>query len=327
MPQSMHRTLAYLLTSTLLALGSTGCAIYFDDPDDDDCLYGGSDVPQGGLEAPAPGLRNPFTGQCEFFDGGGGGGGCDSACGPCEPPPPTIPIPTWGFCDSSCSGLDQATCSSTPGCRGAYLTSGVFSECWAVDMTGPVQGGACEGLDAWECSRHDDCVAIHVDTCSTSPAGDLACGTGEFVACGAEAAGCFVDQECQPGYRCNATEVCGLPPGCGSGDPNCDAACYGYCVPVEDPGQCYGEVLCDALPPECPPDRIPGRRDGCWTGQCILVNECEPPTPLACEDITDEQACIGRADCSALYEGSNCTCDAAGACTCMTWTFTHCATR
>ena len=26
--------------------------------------------------------------------------------------------------------------------------------------TGPVQG-SCEGLDAWECSRHDDCLATY----------------------------------------------------------------------------------------------------------------------------------------------------------------------
>jgi hypothetical protein len=158
-----------------------------------------------------------------------------------------------------------------------------FYECWSVDMSGPVQGGQCAGLDAWECSLHDDCVALHTNTCSaptdpTDPnSGNIACGIGEFRECAAEAGA--------------------------------------------DPGQCYGGVECDSLPPACPPDSVAGRRDGCWTGACIPVNECEPPP---CGAIADEQACVDRVDCDALYEGSDCTCDASGNCTCNTWTFTSC---
>lgn len=273
----MRHTLAYVLATSFMTLSLTGCELYFGGGGGDDCLYGGGGD-MGGAPAPVPGLRNPNTGQCEYYGGGGGDVRCD-ACGICEPLPadPVMP-PTWGFCESECSYLDEAACLATPGCRGAYLEGFAFYECWAVDMSGPIQGGQCAGLDALECSRHDDCVAVHASDCtSPSDPGGLVCGNGEFVMCAAE--------------------------------------------PGADPGQCYGEVLCDSLPPACPPDSVAGIRDGCWTGSCISVTACEPPP---CAMLQSEQECVSRIECDALYEGSNCTCDAAGNCTCETWTYTGC---
>ena len=63
------------------------------------------------------------------------------------------------------------TCIGTSACRTAYdhaclLTDGPcpaltpFLGCYPVDTSGPVQG-VCEGLDVWECSRHDDCLATY----------------------------------------------------------------------------------------------------------------------------------------------------------------------
>jgi hypothetical protein len=283
----MRHTLAYLIATTFITVSSTGCILYFGDDGDDDCLYGGGGT--GAEPAPLPGVRNPVTGQCEYHyggGGGGGGGGCDSTCGTCEPvPAEPAPgaLPSWGYCDSECSYLDEGTCLATAGCRAAYMDDFGYFECWSVDMSGPVQGGQCAGLDAWECSRHDDCVAWHANTCSgddpTDPSGDIACGIGAFRECAAE--------------------------------------------PGADPGLCHGQVDCTALPPGCPPNSVAGRRDGCWTGACILVEQCEPAW---CEDIADEQTCKSRSDCVARYEGSDCTCDASGNCTCGTWTFTSCAT-
>lgn len=278
----MRTTSSCALALILLVTTASGCFLYLDD--DDDCLYGGGDVPA--LE-PLPGIRNPYSGQCEFH-GGGGGGTCNPACGPCEPTPadpaPGGALPSWGFCESYCSGLDQLTCLATPGCRGAYLDSGVYFECWAVDMTGPIQGGGCEGLDAWSCSVHDDCIAVHASTCpiaDPSGGGDIACGAGQFVACAAEPGG-------------------------------------------TDPGTCFGDVFCESEPPGCPPNSIPGRRNGCWTGACILVEQCEP-MPVSCEAIADEETCIARPECEPLYEGSDCTCTPDGQCECTTWEFTGCA--
>jgi len=95
-----------------------------------------------------------------------------------------VPIPSWGSCDSPCRALDEGACYGASGCRlvydyACYTGDGVcsalvpFLGCYPVDQSGPVQG-ACENLGAWDCSLHDDCVALH-------DAASLA-----FVSCGPE---------------------------------------------------------------------------------------------------------------------------------------------
>jgi hypothetical protein len=228
--------------------GAGGCNLYFDD--DDPCLFGGGDSGYvDGAAEPAVGLRNPQTGQCEFLGGGGGTPPCDDACGPCpvsEPDP--APLPSWGFCESECTGLGESACPATPGCRGAYLVPGEldpgprFYECWSVDMTGPVQGGGCEGLDAWACSVHDDCIAIHF--AGASGEAPVPVGIGDFEACAAEPVGCYSDNDCAAGTRCNAAEVCLPPPDCEPGGA-CEPVCYGFCVP---------DGVAPATPAAAPPD-------------------------------------------------------------------------
>lgn len=142
------------------------CTIYWGGDDDIDCPAGGQEP---GLD---PGLVNPVTLQCETF----GGGGC--GCGPC---PATeaggnesdaIAFPSWGSCASPCIGLGESECITTPACRTAYDYACLFTDgpcpaltpflgCYPVDTTGPVNGTPCEGLDAWECSRHDDCLGAY----------------------------------------------------------------------------------------------------------------------------------------------------------------------
>lgn len=100
-------------------------------------------------------LLDPATLVCQDFGG--------TQCGPVAPAADqlAVPIPTWGECDSPCRDLDEGTCLGTSGCRGAYEdASGGFLGCYAVDQSGPVQG-PCDGLDAWSCSQHDDCIAMH----------------------------------------------------------------------------------------------------------------------------------------------------------------------
>lgn len=92
-------------------------------------------------------------------------------CGDCPPGDPSDPQPTWAPCQTSCTGLSSNECAATPGCRTAWdhaclVTDAIctlpdpYFGCFGVDATGPVQG-ACEGLDAVECSRHDDCLATY----------------------------------------------------------------------------------------------------------------------------------------------------------------------
>jgi hypothetical protein len=282
----MNRALTVGIALALL-LVAPACGFYFggdDDPCDVD--FGGGDS-AGAQAEPAPtGLLNPDTGQCEFF------GNpfpppfpCDSECGPCvggaEQPPDAVPQPSWGFCESFCTGLDEATCLDTSGCRAGYVDGGddpdVFSDCWMTDQGGPIQGD-CTGLDAYSCSLHDDCKAIHTNACD--PNGDK------------------------------------LVPACLGAFSQCQNETGGV-----DPGNCFDEVLCDGPTPECPPNTLPGVKDGCYTGFCIPLDQCE--SQVACSAIGEEVACVGRADCTALYEGVNCSCDANG-CDCVDWTFDTC---
>jgi len=374
-----------LVAVALPVLLASGCSFY---TSDDDCQYGGG----------APlfiALRNPVTGQC---DGGGGGG---DPCNPDKVPPESD---DWAQCYGACDNLDEQSCLAAPGCRAAYVSSCIegfgcseesvtFYGCWGTAPSGPVEGGGCEGLDAYECSRHDDCSAQHYagTTCGggTQGGGGADCAPtpdpsliGNFEKCIPEPVqqtGCFEDYECPSGQRCNAAEVCLPPPyGCGvaGGESDtavpCDPRCYGWCVPIntdagncyeealcdivqpncpdgtlpgikngcytgycipvaecpDDPpdhGNCYEDVWCDSLPPTCPDGQIPGVTNHCWSGYCIAVDACPDPAP-ACEQIYSEDACVARVDCTPIYQGVNCTCNADG-CTCQDWIFQNCLTN
>lgn len=324
----MRSALAIILTAPLLF--GAGCMLYFGG-DDDPCAWPATEE---GAGEPWE-LINPDTGQCEYF---GGDYWCDDAC--CSGA--DLWWPTWGACYSHCTDLDESTCLGTSGCRAAYLDpcrpgderctpgdTAAFYGCWATDTTGPIQGGGCDGLDALECSRHDDCVAIHLDVCDGDDPGVHAC-LGPFSTCRDEPtsgpAGCYGDQDCGDDERCNAAEVCLPSPGCDGLDTDCPGVCYGWCVPdhPHDPGTCYGEVGCRALPPDCPPGTMPGIKDLCWTGYCIPESDCEEPP--ACAALSDEPACIARADCAPLYHGLDCTCTDDG-CTCAEWQFIGCEDR
>jgi len=242
------------LVLALLCVAVTAC------DDGDPCLYAPA------KDIPANQLRDPLTGTCQPF----GGGGCDDSCGPCPlTDNSTEPYPDWAQCYSSCEGLNETTCKSTSGCRAVYASSS-FYQCWATAPSGPIQGGGCTGLDAYACSRHDDCVAIH------------AAGTpiGSFQSCDAESS-------------------------------------------IQDPGSCVGAVTCTTPAPACPANTLPGRANGCWTGYCIPLADCDQLP--ACGDLT-EKDCIARTDCVPTYEGVNCTCTSTG-CTCQSWVFDVCQTK
>lgn len=211
-----HFAMACLLLPVL-----SGCILL--DGDDDDCDYGGDlRAGEADIAIPTPLLRNPDSGQCEDVPIDTGGGECDP-CGRCAPTgdqqEPQAP-PDWGECQNACSGLDEATCLATDACRAAYLTACVgggcpddgydYYACWAVAPAGYTRGGTCEGLDAYECSRHDDCVARHariVDCvdCTSDPT------VGGFESCAAESepaaacaelgeAECVAREDCDPYY-------------------------------------------------------------------------------------------------------------------------------
>jgi hypothetical protein len=142
----------------LLLVYAAACTIYFGDDDvaDDDVIVDDDTCDPEPLL-----LVDPGNLQCQDF----GFGGCGAARAAIPP------IPSWGLCESSCTALGEGDCLGAPGCRAAYdyncYTNGIpctlevaYLGCFAVDMQGPVQG-ECADLDAWTCSMHDDCVALH----------------------------------------------------------------------------------------------------------------------------------------------------------------------
>jgi hypothetical protein len=170
---------------------------------------------------------------------------------------------------------------------------------------------SCEALDETTCLATSACRAAYAgDTfyqCwSTAPSGPAQGGDCTT----------FGSYECSRHDDCVARHAVGAPIGpfvsCGpeSGIP-------------PDPGSCVGEVVCAEAPPACPPDTVAGRRDGCWTGFCIPLADCDQAP--ACSDM-DEMGCIGRSDCAPVYEGQNCSCNGTS-CTCQTWIFDACVDR
>jgi hypothetical protein len=327
----MPRPMRLASFAALLLAVTPACVFY---SDDDDCDYGGDGV--GSDEAYYPGQRNPDTGVCEYF-GGGGGGGCGDPCRPCpageDEGGAQAPAPTWGFCESQCTGLDQATCTETSGCRAIYTSEcieqpcaqpPVYAECWAVDMTGPIQGGGCEGLDATTCSMHDDCAAVHHPVCD-GLADALACTVGTFGYCTGEGGGGSVVGSCEGEVLCD-----GPTPACPDGTtPGIGSFCYtGYCIPLADcdnpnpdPGACYAPVTCEQAAPDCPEGTAPGIDNGCYTDYCIPLEQCE--AQAACASIEAEATCIARTDCTPIYRGEDCSCDGS-VCDCASWIYESC---
>lgn len=294
-----------------------GCDLYWGDGDDTVCA---SYTDGGGAIGPVEELRDPGTGQCSTFGYGGGDYYCDDACGPCPVWEGDIaPPPDWGSCYGACYGLDEASCFATPGCYGAYLAGydspadapQMFLGCWDTAPSGPI-GGSCENLDAYSCSRHDNCIAVlgaetwgnqflrcedeptgMSQTCATTDCGmgyhceeqcypsDEPTGPNEMSSCSPV---CVPDQtcasvDCGPGYTC--ADVCEV-------DVNGQVTCNATCTPSNpnDPGECTGSVLCTQVPPACPMGTVPGISGGCYSGYCIPTTDCGPKDPGTCGPAT-----------------------------------------
>lgn len=319
----MHRPALLLALPLLLS----SCFIY---PDDKPCAADyGNDAPEYIQEQ-----RDPQTGTCQSFGGGGGGGGaCGDEWGGAQAERAPEPNFDWALCYQQCEGLDEATCLGTSACRAAYIDqsgSQTFYECWGTAPSGPIQGGNCEGLDAQECSRHDDCSAVHSSWEAPGPDGGFTNGIADFQSCIDESGmqGCYSDNDCGNGTHCNADTECLPAPGCGQdsdgdglSDP-CEPVCYGFCVPdpTPNPGTCTSDNVCDIPPPNCPVDTLPGILNDCWTGYCIPTSACE--SVAECPSL-GESSCVSRSDCRAIYQGVDCSCNGES-CTCTDWDFESC---
>lgn len=133
----------------VVALGLGGCVLDFGSGDDTAC--------PDDLDQPGGDVVNPSTLACEEFG--------QAACGEFDPN-----LPSWGDC-GRCAEHDEATCVNVSSCRAAYDHDCLFGTgacpavtaflgCFPVDRN-PDFATGCEGLDAWNCSRHEQCFSTH----------------------------------------------------------------------------------------------------------------------------------------------------------------------
>lgn len=198
----------------LCAIWLAGCALYpgKPGPGDDHCAVAFE-------QAPVEQLLDPSTLVCNNF--GGGGLPCDPSCGPCPvAKEPVQAVPSWGFCSSQCTGLDEAMCATTPGCRIAldwnlyYTNQPSFIGCFATDMM-MTETTDCAGLGAQDCSRSDRCTGLY------GPGVDMGRTFEECIPVGQHAGSCTGTSTC--------TTIVSCPP---DRKPGIENDCFtGSCIP------------------------------------------------------------------------------------------------
>jgi len=202
------------------------------------------------------------------------------------------------------------------------------------DSTGPDNGGPT-------CSSNADCAA------------------GCFCAAGSceEAGFCSTNEDCPDGYHCDDRSSC-VPNSCDDATPcpsgqicengTCTSTCtcgsdaeaqrqgFGYCdeatstcEPGTDPnGSCAGQITCNVKAPNCAEGEVPLVLDGCYTGACKAIAQCDAAP--ACSAFQYEDNCTAGS-CTPVYTGINCkdpngnTCTAGSMnCTCENFRFDSC---
>ncbi len=139
-------------------------------------------------------------------------------------------IPTWGACNSACTGLDEATCEATADCRVArdydiYYRNGTaaYLGCFEIDSEATTSA-QCDTLAAEDCSAHDECAGLYTVELS----GCVGCNTPSYKACIPEG---------QLAGTCTGAVLCNIaPPACPTGTTAGRAnGCFtGSCIPNDD---------------------------------------------------------------------------------------------
>jgi len=268
--------------------------------------------------------------RAAYGDGALDGGEADADCAPgfcgenaflgCWGTAPTGPVQGGG-----CAGLDAYGCSLHDDCSAHYATyygedgwtqtnfSYCSDEAWAIGCYSDLE---CPG--GYTCTAEEVCGSP--PGCGDGMGGaepDEACPDVCYGSCvPVEDDGCAL-VDCVEGTHCELE--CYPCDGDGDGfeEPmggGCDPACSATCVPDSwvceavdcGPGNHCEEVCTDSLPGTC-------------------YSSCVPDeTTPTCESLSSQTACDSRVDCTPVYTGYGCTCDASGACDCMTWEFARC---
>ncbi len=156
---------------------------------------------------------------------------------------------------------------------------------------------------------------------------------------------------CVPGETCQADTDCLAGSFCNEGQ--CETSCvcetdqdavdggYAYCdedrgtcMPENPAGSCAGAVTCDSRGPACPVGSVATVKDGCYTGNCEVITQCD--VAPVCPSFQHEVDCLNPGDtqaCGAVYvgrnctrpDGSSCTGGSGADCTCTSFEYQYCS--
>jgi hypothetical protein len=211
----------------------------------------------------ADGTVGGFTGRCERD-------AADAACRwvirTCDPttecgvdecgPAPRAPACT---CADGTIGCNTGRCL-----RGADGMCGwEFRECPATTTCGGFGGARCPAGYFCQYTREAMCGAFDATgTCAVVPDATTCSaidgGGRDLTVCGCD--GTTYSSECHAWAAGTSTFSDGACPGPGGG-ADCD----------------WRQVLCDSLPPTCPPGQVPTQSGACY-GPCVPASECAPIT-------------------------------------------------
>lgn len=165
-------------------------------------------------------------------------------------------------CD--CIGADcEATFGDPASCEAAYSTcTAPPIDCDVDDARGdgdcrPLYGYAWNGFS---CNAVSGCECIGED-CASLPSSAADCEEAHS-SCGPPPT-CESDHECGTGNYCDS---------CARGSCELCEDCVSGCLPHRCEGE--GEVICDAIAPECGSEGVAVASGGCW--ECVSVYTCEP---------------------------------------------------
>ena len=198
------------------------------------------------------------------FDDGGG----DDICLAAEPA--SLPAPQRNPDTLACESFGGGC---IPECGPCPLADLVPQPSWGFC------GSTCEALTEVDCGKDPGCRVVKDAACSLS------------ADCITDYLGCFpTDQFPDPsidcftardGFTCSRSAECtAFHRGLRSNISPQPVLAFAMCAPEgKSPGTCFGQVLCRAAAPACPPNSRPGVSDGCYTGACIPLDVCEPAPP------------------------------------------------
>ncbi len=224
-----------------------------------------------------------------------------------------------------CRGLDEATCTATPGCTagtcGRCSATPAFEYCYRAGVDAPpvcveppCVPPPCDGLGETSCNGSIGCTAQYCHVCPnqqptfagcTAPgAPPVECPAEECVevSCGSlDLATCKTRSDCQV-YSCGN---CGGQPFVGCGAQGGGVACPAIaCVP---PPPCSGldQASCSARS-DCQTESCPNCDGGVGFAGCIAPGEPQVQCPVACIgeppcNQLSESQCTTRGDCAPGY--------------------------